>query len=147
MQKILICTDGEDHTQAAENMALLMAKQFQATLVGLYVIDPFLKKFTHEIYAVNREACRDHLDRLLHQEGSQALKALQEKCAGEEVAFQGKMRHGPPEDEILLEVQEQDYDLLIMGAKLLKTWRERWESVNLPKKIFLQVPIPMLFVR
>lgn len=147
MQKILLCTDGEEHTRKAEDVALQMARQFNARVVGLYVLDPFLKKFTHEIYAVNREACREHLDKHLQQEGEQALQALQEKSAAAGVQVETKMRSGPPEEEILAEIQEGGYDLLVMGAKLLTTWRERWESVNLPKKLFLQAPLPMLFVR
>lgn len=147
MQRILLCTDGEEHTRAAEDLALQLAKQFRATLVGLYVLDPFLKKFTHEIYAVNREACREYLDRALTEEGNRALEALRARSAAAGVAFEAKRRCGPPEEEILQEVQEGAYDLLVMGARLLKTWRERWESVNLPQKIFLKAPIPMLFVR
>jgi nucleotide-binding universal stress UspA family protein len=116
-------------------------------LIGLYVVDPFLKKFTHEIYAVNREACRDHLDNLLQQEGEKALAALQARSAAAGVLFNPKLRHGPPEAEILQEIQAGEYDLVIMGAKLLQTWRDRLESVNLAKKIFSQAPIPMLFVR
>jgi len=147
VQKLLVCTDGTELARRAEDLALTLAGQFQAQLTGLYVVDPFLKKFTHEIYAVNREACRDHLDKLLRQEGEQALASLQARCAFAGVAFIPKVRQGPPEEEILNEIQEGGYDLLIMGAKLLKSWRERLESVNLPKKIFSQAPISMLFVR
>lgn len=147
MQNILLCTDGEEHTRKAEDLALRLARQFQARLVGLFVIDPFLQKFTSEIYAVNREACREHLDRCQQEDGAQALGALEARAAAQGVAFAPKTLSGPPEEEILQEIQEGSYDLLVMGAKLLATWRERWESVNLPKKIFLQAPIPMLFVR
>ncbi len=147
VQKILVCTDGTELARKAEDLALTLASRFQAQLTGLYVVDPFLKKFTHEIYAVNREACRDHLDKLLLQEGEQSLAALQARSASTGVVFIPKIRHGPPEEEILQEIQEGGYHLLIMGAKLLQSWRERLESVNLPKKIFSQAPIPMLFVR
>ncbi len=147
MQTILLCTDGEEHTRKAEDLALSLAGRFQARLVGLFVVDPFLQKFTHEIYAVGREACREHLDRALREEGDKALDALGEKCRAAGIKFEAKIRCGPPEEEILAEIREHRYDLLIMGARLLKTWRERWESVNLPQKIFSQAPIPVLFVR
>ena len=147
MQTILLCTDGEEHTRKAEDLALSLAKKFQAQLVGLFVVDPFLQKFTHEIYAVGREACRNHIERALREQGGKALEALGEKCRAGGVKFEAKIRCGPPEEEILAEVAEGGYDLLIMGSRLLKTWRERWESVNLPQKIFSQAPIPLLFVR
>ncbi len=147
MQTLLLCTDGEEHTRKAEDQAFRLAQQFQARLVGFFVVDPFLQKFTHAIYAIGREACQEHLDRALREQGETALEALRERSKGEGITFEAKIRCGPPEEEILQEIQEGCYDLLIIGAKLLKTWRERWESVNLPKKIFLQAPIPVLFVR
>ncbi len=147
MKRILLCTDGEEHTRKAEDMALSLAGCYGALLVGLYVVDPFLKKFTDEIYAVNREECRGHLDRQLREEGERALSALRERSEAEGVNFNSKMRYGPPEKEILKEIAEEAYDIVIMGSKLLKGWRQRWESVNLPKKIFASAPIPVLFVR
>ena len=147
MRTILLCTDGEEQTRKAEDLALSLAKQFQARLVGLFVVDPFLQKFTHEIYAVGREACREHIDRALREQGGKALEALGEKCRAAGIEFEAKIRCGPPDEEILGEIAGRGYDLLIMGSRLLKTWRERWESVNLPQKIFSQAPIPVLFVR
>ena len=147
VRTLLLCTDGEKHTKNAEDLALRLARQFQARLVGLYVVDPFLQKFTHEIYAVGREACREHLDRALREEGGKALEALKERCREAGVDFAAKFRCGPPDEEILAEIGEGSYDMVVMGARLLKGWRERWESVNLPQKIFSQSPIPMLFVR
>ena len=147
MKRILFCTDGEEHTAKAEEMAFSLARKYNAVLAGLYVVDSFLKKFTNEIYAVNREECRLHLDRQLLGEGERALGALAERGRAEEVLFEAKIRYGSPEEEILKEIDEGAYDILIMGARLLKGWRQRMESVNLPKKMFSQAPIPVLFVR
>jgi len=147
MKRILLCTDGEEQTARAERTALDLALQNGALLVGLYVVDPFLKKFTHEIYAINRDACRDHLDRLLREQGEKALEALANKAEAEGIRFESRMRYGSPEEEILKEIDEQSYDLLVMGSKLLKGWRQRMESVNLPRRVFMNAPISLLFVR
>jgi nucleotide-binding universal stress UspA family protein len=147
VKRILLCTDGEEQTRRAEDMAFTLARQFNALLIGLYVVDPFLKKFTNEIYAVNRDECRDHLDRQLREQGESALKVLEERSKSEGVGFEWKLRYGSPEEEILKEIDEGSYDILIMGARLLKGWRQRMESVNLPKKVFSSAPIPVLFVR
>jgi len=128
-------------------MAFSLASKYNAVLVGLYVVDPFLKKFTNEIYAVNRDACREHLDRKLLEEGEKALGGLAERSRAEGALFEAKIRYGSPEEEILKEIDEGAYDILIMGARLLKGWRQRLESVNLPKKMFSDAPIPVLFVR
>lgn len=81
---------------------------------------------------MGREACREHIDRALREQGEKALEGMREKCRVEGIEFEGKIRCGPPDEEILGEIAAGGYDLLIMGSRLLKTWRERWESVNLP---------------
>jgi nucleotide-binding universal stress UspA family protein len=147
VKRILFCTDGEEHTAKAEDMAFDLACKYNAVLVGLYVLDPFLKKFTNEIYAINREACREHLDRQLLAEGEKALGELAERSRTKGTLFEAKIRYGSPEEEILKEIDQGAYDILIMGARLLKGWRQRLESVNLPRKILAVAPIPVLFVR
>jgi nucleotide-binding universal stress UspA family protein len=147
MQRILVCTDGEEHTLKAQEHAVTLAEQFRASVMGLYVQSPFLKKFTHEIYAVNRNECCQHLDDSLRREGLEALEALQQRCAQRGVTYNSKIREGDIAEEIISEASTGGYDLLIMGAKLLGNWRERLESVNVPLAVFKRAPIPMLFVR
>lgn len=147
MQRILICTDGEEHSLKAEEHAITLGERFGASVMGLYVQSPFLKKFTHEIYAVNRNECRQHLDDALRREGLLALEALGRRCAERGVTYNSSIREGDIVEEIVSEASTGRYDLLIMGAKLLGTWRERLESVNIPLAVFKLAPIPMLFVR
>ena len=147
MKRILVCTDGEEHTVKAEQKAIDLAEKFGAEITGLYVLSPFLKKFTHEIYAVNRNECRDHLDAALEREGKAALFALSQRCAERNIAFCAKMRHGDITREILAEANGGQYDLLVMGAKLLIKWRERLESFNVSLDIFKSAEPPMMFVR
>lgn len=147
ISKILICTDGEDHTSEAEEYALTFAKKFNATLIGLYVIDPFLKKFTNEIYAINRDECREYLDRSLQNEGEAALINLSRKAESAGITTLTKMRYGDPEEEILNEMNEVKYDIVVMGGKLLKGWKERFESFNLSERVLKKSPLPVLIVR
>jgi len=147
ISKILICTDGEEHTGKAEEYALTIAKKFNAEIVGLYVINPFLKKFTNEIYAINRDECRDHLDRSLKNEGETALMNMSRKAETEGVTTYIKMRYGDPEEEILNEIRDVKYDIVVMGGKLLKGWKERFESFNLSERVLKKSPLPVLIVR
>lgn len=146
MKRILVCTDGEEPAVRAEEQALAIAALSGGSVTGLYVLDPFLKKFTNEIYAINRNECRDHLDAELRREGEAALLALAERCRTRGVPFQAKMRHGGVAEEIVAEAAE-GHDLLVMGAKLLGSWREKLESCNAPRDVFKKSSIPMLFVR
>ena len=71
---ILFCVDGEPHTEKALRHALLLTGALSANLTALHVVDPYLEKYTHEIYAVGRNECRAHLDQSLRKEGLSALK-------------------------------------------------------------------------
>lgn len=146
-KKILVCTDGEEHTARAEEYAITLAEQFGAEIVCLFIVNPFLKRYTNEIYAVSRNECREHLDRALQKEGEDALKKFTGKTDAKGITPAIIMRYGDPEQEILDEIEKGGYDLIIMGAKLLKGWKEQFESFNLPEKIFKKSPISMLFVR
>ncbi|MDI1472347.1 MAG: universal stress protein [Thermodesulfovibrio sp.] len=147
IRKILLCTDGEEHSKKAEQYAICLAEKFESTIVCLFVVNPFLKKFTNEIYAINRNECRAHLDRAIQTEGKIALDNFQRLAQERQINTISKMRYGDPAEEILKEIKENSYDLIIMGAKLLKGWKMKFESFNLPEKIFKSSPIPMFFVR
>lgn len=147
MQRILVCTDGEEHSVKAESEAILIAQSLGAGVTGLYVLSPYLKKFTHEIYAVGRDECRAHLDRELLREGSAGLASFAARCATAGLECSTLIRDGYVADEILAEASSGGYRMLVMGAKLLATWRERLVSVNVPEEVFRKSTIPMLFVR
>jgi len=147
MKRILVCTDGEDHSTRAEEHAILIAAAFGASITGLYVRSTHLTKFTHEIYAVGRNECRDHLDAQLAKEGTAALDALGRRCIERGVSYESKMLQGDIAEEIVKEASESPYDLLVMGTKLLGNWRERIESANVPLQVFKRAPLPTLFVR
>ncbi len=147
IRKILLCTDGEELAVKAEDFAVGMAKSAGALIYSLYVVDPFLKKFADEIYAVGRDEYRDYIDRTLNDEGNKVLKEFQQKACDQEVQVIPKMRYGSPEEEILQEMEEGDYDLVVIGSKKLTGWRERFESYNLPEKLFRNSKKSIVFVR
>lgn len=145
MKKILICTDGEKHSHKAEELSIKFAKNFDVELVCLYVVDAYPKKFTDEIYAVNREECRRYLDNSLTQEGLKAFENFMYKAKNFDISVTTKLRYGLPYEEIMKEIIEGDYDLLIMGTKRYKNFLDRIRSFCLPKKVFENSPIPVLF--
>jgi nucleotide-binding universal stress UspA family protein len=147
IHKILLCTDGEEQAVKAEDFAVGIAKSTGALIYSLYVVNPLLKKFADEIYAVGRDEYRDYIDRTLHDEGNKVLKEFQEKACDQEVQVISKMRYGSPEEEILQEMEEGGYDLVVIGSKLLASWRARFESYNLPEKLFKKAQTPVVFVR
>lgn len=147
INKILICTDGEDHTLRAEDHAISLAKQTGAEIVCVHVVNPFLKKFVNEIYAVGRNECMDHIDASLQREGDNALNKFSEKAASKGMTPVLLMKYGDPEQEILSEIENGAYDMVIMGAKQLTGWKKNFESFNLPEKIFKKSSVSMTFIR
>ncbi|MCX7896947.1 MAG: universal stress protein [Rhodocyclaceae bacterium] len=145
--RILLGVDGEPHTEKAMRLALELARRHEACLDGLYVVDPYLKKFTDEIYAVNREECRAHLDRALAAEGQAALAAFAELAARAGVEVGTFLRHGLPEDVIPHFIEEAAYDLLILGGKRFTSRYQRWRSRDLPSRLDGKLTAPLLLVR
>lgn len=147
IHKILLCTDGDEQAVKAEDFAVGIAKSTGALIYSLYVVNPLLKKFADEIYAVGRDEYRDYIDRTFYDEGNKALKEFQAKACNQKVKVIPKMRYGSPEEEILQEMEEGAYDLVVIGSKLLASWRARFESYNLPEKVFKKAQTPVVFVR
>lgn len=145
IKKILLCLDGERHSLKAQELALELAIGLQAEITSLFVVNSYPKIFTNEIYAINREECRQYLDRSQAEEGQRALTFFENMARNAGVHYTIKMRYGLPEDEILAELREHQYDLLIMGKKKYKKFLDRLRSFNLPRKIFEETPIPVLF--
>ncbi|MCS7200072.1 MAG: universal stress protein [Caldimicrobium sp.] len=145
LKKILLCVDTESHNLRAQELALSLAEKFQAKLVCLYVVDAYPKHFTNEIYAINREECRRYLDESLTREGLQILENLKMLALRKGIPIEIKLRYGLPKEEILKELKADNYDLLIMGKKKYKGYLDRIRSFNLPKRLFEDISIPVLF--
>lgn len=144
--RILLCLDGEAHSTQACTQALMLARD-GAALDALYVVDPYLKKFTNEIYAANRDECRAHLDRSLAAEGEAALDAfvLQARQAGLTVGR--LLQYGEPEAVIPQLLTAGGYDLLVLGGKRFASRYERWTSRDLPGRLDGKLAVPVLLCR
>lgn len=145
--RLLLCVDGEPHTEAACTQALDLARAFGAALDAVYVIDPYLKKFTHEIYAANRDACREHLDRSLAAEGEAALNAFCSRAAASGIAAGRLLQYGEPEEIIPQLAATGGYDLVVLGGKRFSGRYERWTSRDLPGRLDGKFGIPVLLCR
>lgn len=145
--RLLLCVDGEPHSEAAVALALDLAQTHRASLDALYVVDPYLKQFTHEIYAVNRDACRDHLDRALAAEGDAALDGFAARAGRAGVAAGRLMQYGEPEAVIPQMVAAGGYDLVILGGKRFAGRYERWTSRDLPGRLDGKLEVPTLLCR
>ncbi len=145
--RILLCADGEPHTEKAMSMAVDLARALGARVDGLYVVDPFLKKFTNEIYAVNRDECREHLDRSLAAEGASALDCFCAAAAAAGLTAGRLLEYGPPEEVIPRLAETGGYDLVVLGGKRFRSRYERWTSRDLPGRLDGRLAVPVLLIR
>jgi len=147
IKNIILCIDGEHWTEKAICYAIEIAGAFNGKLTALHVIDPFLKKFADEIYAVGRIEYKNHIDKELRKEAEKIITGFKAMADSRGIAYNTIVRYGPPEEEIIKEISEHSYDLLILGTKPINTFKVKIGSFKLPKKIFKVMNIPTLFVR
>lgn len=145
-KRILLCLDGEPHSEVACAQALELARG-GAALDALYVVDPYLKKFTHEIYAANRDECREHLDRSLAAEGEAALDIFSARAQQAGITVGHLLQFGEPETVIPQLVAAGNYDLVVMGGKRFSGRYERWTSRDLPGRLDGKFAAPVLLCR
>lgn len=147
MKNIILCIDGEAGTEKAIQYAIEITRASHGRLTALHVINPYLKKFADEIYAVGRNEYRNHMDTELRKEAEDIINGFKAAADLGGVSYNVIVRYGPPEEEITKEVSENAYDLLILGAQQSTTFKAKIRSFNLPGKIFNNMKIPTLFVK
>ncbi len=108
--RILIPTDGSEHAELAIETGISVAREYGADVVGLYVKDlMFLTQFPEDrdIIALNNG---------LKEEGTLALKFLEEKAGKGGVGYTGKIVEGHTAELILKVAEEEGCDLIVMGT-------------------------------
>lgn len=144
---ILLATDGQKHTLRAMETCSRIAEAFSASVTALHVLDPYLKQFYNDIYAQGRREYLEHVEECIRKGASSVEEETMAYFRGRGQDCRFITRYGDPEEEIVKEVQEGDYDLLILGGKVL-TGLNRIRSWNLPTKIERRgLQVPILIVR
>ena len=73
IRNIILCIDGEAGTKKAIRYAIEITRACNGMLTALHVINPYLKKFADEIYAVGRNEYSDHIDKALRKEAEEII--------------------------------------------------------------------------
>jgi len=146
MDRILLCLDGEPHTEEAVKWALELASRLSAEITAVHVKDPFLKQFYNDIYAQGREEYLDHVEQCLRAKAKQLVEDFEEAARAARVSWEVKVLAGDPIQELEREVRRGGYRLLLLGRKTcegLAAWRSR----DLPGKLVAAVKdVPVLLV-
>lgn len=143
LARILICTGGLRYTHSAERWARYLAQRTQAHLTWLHVVVPVTFDYptAREVY--------EHRDRLLESDTPPARhlrEALREaKEAGLEASV--RVRTGDVVSEILAEVREGDYDLVVMGTPHSSHSLRRLYLPNVTAEVAESISVPVLTAR
>ncbi len=107
--RILVATDASDNAQRATRQALDLARQYGAKLHAVYVIET---RTGYDNAIVDPDTVRQNF----REEGEEALTAIETE--GEpEISVVTSVQEGVPHEELLSYIEDQDIDLVVMGAK------------------------------
>ena len=132
--RILVCVDGEPHTNGAVERAIELARTESAELIGLHVIDEWLRQFSSEIYAQGRKEYLEWVDQCLEKKASAVRESFTTQCHAKSVTARFVLRDGEPLAEILAVARELKPDLVLVGGKSLRGL-DHYRSGKLPRRL------------
>ena len=109
MKKISVATDGSEYSKRALKTALELARKFNSEVELLFVMHmPIMYDYSAYNYIVSPEQ--------IEEEGELALGATLEGIDISNVTLSKKKIQGDPAKVILQELEDQDFDLVVMGS-------------------------------
>ena len=139
-KKILIATDGSEYTKNAVDYGIDLAKNTDAKLLTIYVVD------TAAFASIPMDAAWESMYELLRQEGEQAMKYVAEKAGEEGVEVEANIIEGHPADEIIKYSEKNSISLIVLGT-LGKSGLDRFLLGSVAEKVVRNSKIPVLVVR
>lgn len=107
IDSVVIATDGSESVERAIDVALDLARRFNAAVHALYVVD------TNEVKS-SPESLREDLETALEVQAEAALDGVDTRANGEVITA---VRTGRPAAEITAYAREQDVDLVATGTR------------------------------
>ncbi len=139
-KKILIATDGSEYTKNSIEYGIDLAKNTQAKLHVIYVID------TAAFASIPMDAAWESMYELLKQEGDEATRYVAEKAEAEGLEVEKLTVEGHPAEEIIKYAEKNSMNLIVMGT-LGKSGLDRFLLGSVAEKVVRASKIPVLVVR
>ncbi|MBU4076499.1 MAG: universal stress protein [Euryarchaeota archaeon] len=139
-KKILIATDGSEYTKNSIDYGLELAKNTQAELHVLYVID------TAAFASIPMDAAWESMYELLKKEGDEATRYAAEKAEAEGLTVEKLTVEGHPAEEIIKYAEKNSMNIIVMGT-LGKSGLDRFLLGSVAEKVVRASKIPVLIVR
>lgn len=103
--RILLPTDGSEEAEQAIEEGVVQARESDAHIHGLYVVDERFHGTHHETTPT------DEQDR-----GERALETIEQQSEAADVPFESHLQRGVPHEEIIRAIDDLDIDLVVMGT-------------------------------
>ncbi|MGZ5511171.1 MAG: universal stress protein [Nitrososphaeraceae archaeon] len=148
-KKILVADDGKDESDAALLYAVSLSNSTGAELLILRILED-VEKFEHVTVEGSHESSKvDNNDFHRHIKGD-VIDAMEEKikkceAAGCKNKISYKFRAGKADDEIVKEIKENNFDLLILTTSHIDSWIRSLFSDA--RKIISNISIPVLIIQ
>ncbi|TMT85914.1 universal stress protein [Haloterrigena sp. H1] len=107
---ILVATDGSETATTAVDHAVELAARFDASLYGIAVADD---RTDYDTGIVDPDEAMQHL----RERAAGWLETVESKAADAGVAVETTVRTGVPHEEILACADENDIDVIVVGAR------------------------------
>ncbi|KAA9398813.1 universal stress protein [Haloarcula sp. CBA1130] len=136
---VLVATDGSSGTTETLAHATSIARDNDATLHGLYVVDK-------RLYVAADKSNQDEVRQSLEEEGEVALDDI--AVGGEEAGVEvvTNMEEGIPHKTITDYAEQEDIDLIVMGTHG-RTGRDRVANLgSVTERVVQSAPVPVLVV-
>jgi len=137
-KKILIATDGSKRTKNAVDMGLKLAREQQAKVYAIYVVD------TVTFTSIPMDVTWENMYQLLKDEGEDAVKIIKDGATDVEVETQ--VLEGNPAVEITKFASDNGVDLIVVGT-LGKSGIDRILLGSTAEKIVRIAPCPVLVIK
>jgi len=136
IETAVIATDGSESVERAVDVALDLARRFDATVHALYVVDE------SEVDS-SPEAIRADMREALEESGEEALDDVRERTDSD---VRTVVRNGRPAAEICGYARENDVDLVATGTRG-RHGENRFLIGSVAERVVRSCPTPVLTVR
>lgn len=138
--RVLIPTDGSETVETTLEHGLRIARDNDAAVHALYVIDGRV------VRSADGDA-REDLERTLESEGREAVDAVESRALEADLEVVSEIRYGTPHKEILDYAEESGIDLIAIGTHG-KSPREKLLTMgSVSERVVDNAAVPVLVVR
>jgi len=140
IKKIVIATDGSEYTKKSVEFAIKLAKNLNAEIHGIYVMD------TAAFVSIPLDAALEDILEILKEEGRKALEYVENLAKENGVRVHTKILEGYPAEMIVKYAEEIGADLISVGT-LGKSGIERFILGSVSEKVIRLSKIPVMVVK